>query len=61
MKTTKNWLATPITWGGYLKLCGIAWLITAIYTVVFWVKTGLLDLSAIVDKMKFWNTEDEED
>lgn len=33
-----NWAAKPITWGAYLKLCGIVYLVTIVagFIWVFW-------------------------
>ena len=33
MKKFRSWLGKPITWGGYLKLCGIAWVLSIIVSI----------------------------
>lgn len=37
MKKFKNWTKKPITWGGYLKLCGVSTLISVVMMTPFWV------------------------
>lgn len=40
----------PITWGKYYKLCGISFIITMIYTTVYVIYFGLIDVSRFKDK-----------
>lgn len=39
----KRWLNSPFTWGSYLKLSGICIIIYAVYAVVYFMVTGLID------------------
>lgn len=39
----KKWLATPITWGGYFKLCGICWAVTMLYCTILYTVMGWID------------------
>ena len=42
----------PITWGKYYKLCGISFIITTIYTIVYFIYIGLIDVSGFVESIK---------
>lgn len=33
----RNWTEKPVTWGGYLKLCGIMTVISLIYSGIYMV------------------------
>lgn len=35
MSKIKNWMGKTMTYGGYLKLCGIMMMVTIVYTVVY--------------------------
>lgn len=39
----KKWLATPITYGGMFKLCGICWTVTTLCCVIWYTVIGLID------------------
>ena len=34
----KNFMDKPITWGGYLKLCGVSMLVSTVITGATWYK-----------------------
>lgn len=55
----KRWLATPITWGGYFKLCGICGAVTTLYCVILYTVLGLIDpIGWIKGKLNKDETED---
>lgn len=63
MKKFSNWLAKPITWGGYLKLCGVAMvfsIITSIATYFYIYYDGFKDwVDSIVEKFQRKSNEEE--
>lgn len=55
----KKWLESPITWGGYCKLCGICWAVTMLYCAILYTVLGWIDpIGWIKGKMNKEETED---
>ena len=67
MNKLRNWMNKPVTWGGYLKICGFCIVASVIYLVCFFAYLyGVFDqvvlgLRRIFEKIKrFFKKEYEE-
>ena len=50
MNKLRKWLDKPITWKDYFKFGATCCIIGMIYTAVFWIRFGLLDLKELFKK-----------